>query len=73
MLFWKGGRSKSWKNWAPKTLANIDRQKKTLKWVLKKYFFIIFLKSNNIVWPFDSQLQLNCQEIHCLHEISFDF
>ena len=26
-----------------------------------------------IVWSFDSQLQLNCQQIYCFHEISFHF
>ena len=26
-----------------------------------------------MVWSFDSQLQLNCQEISCLHEFSFQF
>ena len=39
----------------------------------KKDFFNFFFSSNNIVWSFDSQLQLNCQQIHCLHESNFHF
>ena len=48
---------------------------RTLKRVLKKrkYFFQVFFLSTNIVWSFNSQLLLNCQQIHCLHESGFHF
>ena len=40
-----------------------------------RFFQSFFLKSDNklIAWSFDSQLQFNCQQIHCLHEIRFPF
>ena len=62
-LFWKGGRSKSWKT------GHL-----TWFWRKDKIFQIfMFLKCDNNVWSFESQLQLNCQQIYCLHEISFHF
>ena len=36
-------------------------------------FFLIFKKKVIVVWSFDSLLQLNCQQIYRLHEISFNF
>ena len=39
----------------------------------KTFFFKKSDYHNKIVGSFDCQLQLHCQQIHCLHEISFHF
>ena len=61
-----------------KNLANVGHPKKSLKKVLKKrggFLKKAFLKKViiNCFFSFGSQLQLNCQQIRCLHEISFLF
>ena len=75
MLFWKGGRSKSRKTGSLQTWPISAIRMKILNLVLKKRWDLlkIFLLKTDIVWSFDSQLQLNCQQIHHLHEIHFHF
>ena len=53
----------------PTNLANISHQKKIVNLVLKKNKS--FLKSDNCL-ILRLQLQLNCQQIYCLHEIKIN-
>ena len=61
------------KTWIPnnqkKILNLVLKKRKDFFWLFSKYFFENLI----IVWSFDSQLQLSCQQIYCLHEISFHF
>ena len=61
------------KTWIPnnqkKILNLVLKKRKDFFWLFSKYF----IENLIIVWSFDSQLQLSCQQIYCLHEISFHF